>query len=81
MKKPTGALRGKSFASGYQVRIAPVPTVIDGEGKPVDQAQVLEIVFPGDTIDTPIGRANVIVGAGVAKITVGDTTLRGVVLC
>ena len=81
MIKSAGALRSSAVSSDYRVRIAPVPTVIDAEGLPVDQAQVLEISFPGETIDTPIGRANVIVGAGVAKIMVGDATIRGVPLC
>jgi len=81
MNKPTGALRTDASGAVYQVRIAPVPTVIDAVGSPVDHAQVLEIASPGDTVDTPIGRANVIVGAGVAKIIVGDMTVRGVPLC
>ena len=81
MNKPAVALRSNAVASDYRVRIAPVPTVIDPEGLPVDQGQVLEISFPGDPIDTPIGRSNVVVGAGVAKIMVDDATIQGVPLC
>ncbi len=65
----------------YRVRIVPSPTVIDADGKPVADARVLEIVFPGDSIDTPTGRVNFIVGAGVAKISVAGETIRGVPLC
>lgn len=65
----------------YRVRIVPVPTVIDADGEPVADTRVLEIIFPGDSIDTPTGRVNFIVGAGVAKISVAGETIRGVPLC
>lgn len=65
----------------YRVRIAPTPTVINAEGEPVAAAHVLEIMFPGDLIDTPSGRVNCIIGAGVAKILVAGETIRGVPLC
>jgi hypothetical protein len=55
--------------------------VIDADGLPVANSHVIEIVFPGDTIDTMLGPVNTIVGPGVAKILVGDMTLRGVPLC
>lgn len=44
-------------------------------------SHVLKITFPGDAIETPLGSVNAIVGAGVAKIIVGDATVRGVSLC
>ena len=81
MNKPAAALRSGAVASDYRVCIVPVSTVIDAEGVPLDHAQVLEISFPGDTIGTPIGRSNIVVGAGVAKILVGDATIRSVPLC
>lgn len=65
----------------YRVRIAPLPIVIDANGETVADARVLEIAFPGDFIDMPTGRVNVIVGPGVAKITVAGETVRGVPLC
>jgi len=65
----------------YRVRIAPLPTVVDNSDVPVGNARVLEIIFPGDTINTAVGRVNVIVGAGTAKIMVDGETIRGVALC
>ncbi|UAJ12763.1 hypothetical protein [Polymorphobacter megasporae] len=65
----------------YRVRIAPVPTVIDDNEAPVVGARVLEIIFPGDTIDTAAGRINIIVGAGTAKIMVAGKILRSIPLC
>jgi hypothetical protein len=36
---------------------------------------VLEIIFPGDFIDTPAGKINIIAGQGVAKIEIrGEST-------
>lgn len=55
--------------------------VIDADGLPVSNSHVVEITFPGDTIETMLGRVNTIVGSGVAKILVGDVTIRGVPLC
>lgn len=80
MNKPAGSLRASANAH-YRVRIAPVPTVIDAGGVPVDDARVLEISFPGESTNTPLGPVNVIVGAGIAKILVDDITIRGVPLC
>lgn len=68
-------------ASPYRVRIVPTPIVVDISGTATADASVLEISFPGDFIDTPTGRVNVIVGPGVAKITVAGETIRGVPLC
>lgn len=65
----------------YRVRIAPAPTVIDALGEPVADARVLEITFPSDSIDTPTGRVNFVVGAGVAKISIAGETIWGVPLC
>lgn len=68
-------------ATIYRVQLTPQPMVIDADGLPVANSHVIEIVFPGDTIDTMLGPVNTIVGPGVAKILVGDMTLRGVPLC
>jgi hypothetical protein len=65
----------------YRVQLVPQPIVIDADGLPVPNSYVVEITFPGDTIETAMGRVNTIVGAGVAKIIVGDSTVRGVPLC
>lgn len=65
----------------YRVRIAPVPIVIDDSDAPVVGARVLEIIFPGDTIETAAGRINIIVGAGTAKIMVAGKILRSIPLC
>lgn len=65
----------------YRVRIAPTPTVIDDNDTPVIGARVLEIIFPGDTIDTAAGRINIIVGAGTAKIMLAGKILRSIPLC
>ncbi|QYE37159.1 hypothetical protein KZX46_22535 (plasmid) [Polymorphobacter sp. PAMC 29334] len=65
----------------YRVRIVPIPTVIDDSDAPVVTARVLEIIFPGDTIETAAGRINIIVGAGTAKIMVAGKILRSVPLC
>lgn len=65
----------------YRVQLVPQPIVIDADGLPVANTHVVEITFPGDAIETALGRVNTIVGPGVAKILVGDTTIRGVPLC
>ena len=65
----------------YRVQITPRPIVIDTDGLPVPNSHVVEISFPGDTIETMLGRVNTIVGPGIVKIIVGDTTIRGVALC
>jgi len=65
----------------YRVQLVPQPIVINADGLPVANSHVVEITFPGDAIETVLGRVNTIVGAGVAKIIVGDVTLRGVPLC
>jgi hypothetical protein len=65
----------------YRVQLVPQPMVIDADGLAVANSHVVEITFPGDAIETALGRVNTIVGAGVAKILVGDATVRGVSLC
>ncbi len=65
----------------YRVRIVPSPTIIDDDDAPVIGARVLEIIFPGDTVDTGSGRLNIIVGAGTAKIMVAGKILRSILLC
>jgi hypothetical protein len=65
----------------YRVQLVPQPIVIDADGLPVANSHVVEITFPGDAIETALGRVNTIVGLGVAKIIVGDITVRGVPLC
>ena len=65
----------------YRFQLVPQPIVIDADGLPVANSHVVEITFPGDAIETALGRMNTIVGAGLAKIIVGDATVRGVPLC
>ena len=67
--------------SSFRVRVVPRPTVVDGRGVPVPDAIVLNIHFPGETVETPAGPVDVIAGAGVAKIKVEEQTIRGVTLC
>lgn len=65
----------------YRVQLMPQPIVIDTDGLPVPNSHVVDITFPGDTVETALGRVNTIVGPGSAKILVGDGTIRGVPLC
>lgn len=65
----------------YRVQLVPHPIVIDAIGLPVPNSHVVEITFPGDAIETIVGRVNTIVGPGVAKVIVGDATIRGIPLC
>jgi hypothetical protein len=65
----------------YRVQLIPRPIVIDTSGLPVPDSYVIEIAFPGDAIVTLLGSVNIIIGPGVAKILVDDTTIRGVLLC
>lgn len=68
-------------APPYRVQLSPLPIVVDAGGSPVTDSHVVEITFPGDTIQTALGPVSTIVGPGVAKIIVGETTIRGVPLC
>ncbi|MET3762083.1 hypothetical protein [Sphingomonas sp. UYEF23] len=68
-------------APSYRVQLIPRPIVIDTAGLPVANSHVVEITFPGDAIETMQGWVNTIIGPGVAKILVGDATVRGVPLC
>ena len=70
----------QSAASPYRVQLHPAPIVIDADGLPVANSHVVEITFPGEPIDTAIGKVNTIVGPGIAKIIVGEITCRGVPL-
>lgn len=65
----------------YRVPLVPQPIVIDVDGLPVPNSHVVEITFPGDAIETALGRVNTIVGPGAAKIIVDEVTIRGVPLC
>ncbi|WBO24472.1 hypothetical protein [Sphingomonas abietis] len=65
----------------YRVQLVPFPAVIDADGLLVANSHVVEIVFPGDRVETALGPVNTIVGPGTAKILVGETTIRGVPLC
>jgi hypothetical protein len=64
----------------YRVQLTPSPIVIDADGLPVANSHVVEIIFPGDSIETPLGRVNTIVGPRSTKIIVGDMTYRGIPL-
>jgi hypothetical protein len=74
-------VRRQAEPASYRVRLTPLPMVIDADDRPVPNSHVVEINFPGDTIETALGKINTIVGPGVAKIIVDDTTFRGVALC
>ena len=65
----------------YRVRIAPAPVVLDEQGELVADAFIVSIRFPRETKDTLAGRVPVVTGAGVARILVGNATIRGVPLC
>jgi hypothetical protein len=71
----------QSYAPRYRVQLTPRPIVINADGLPVANSHVVEIVFPNDRIETLLGQVNTIVGPGIAKIVVGETTIRGVPLC
>ena len=74
------AIGTESPASSYRVKLVPRPMVINANGMPVPNSHVVEITFPGDTIETMLGPVNTIVGAGAAKIIVGEGRIRGVPL-
>ena len=74
-------VRRQAEPASYRVRLTPLPAVIDADDQPVPNSHVVEISFPGDATETDLGKVNTIVGPGVAKIIVGDATLRGVALC
>jgi hypothetical protein len=44
-----------SDVPAYRVQLLPAPIVIGADGLPVANSHVVEIVFPGDTIDTTLG--------------------------
>jgi len=74
-------VRRQAEPASYRVRLTPMPMVIDADDQPVPNSHVIEINFPGDAIETTLGKVNTIVGPGVAKIIVDDATFRGVELC
>jgi hypothetical protein len=74
-------VRRQAEPASYRVKLTPSPMVVDADDQPVPNSHVVEINFPGDAIETALGKVNTIVGPGAAKIIVGDTTFRGVVLC
>lgn len=65
----------------YRVQLLPLPIVVDMHLQPVPNSHVVEIVFPSGSVETALGKVNTIAGRGVAKIIVGDMTVRGVPLC
>ena len=73
--------RNQTESAIYRVKLTPLPMVIDVDDRPVPNSHVVEINFPGDAIETALGKVNTIVGPGLAKIIADDTTFRGVALC
>ena len=65
----------------YRVQVAPVPIVIDEKGEPILDAFIVAIHFPRRMTATELGQLPVVIGAGAAKILVGDAMIRGVPLC
>lgn len=55
--------------------------VIDGDGLRVRKCHEIDIAVPSDTNQTILRRVNTRVGPAIAKILVGDITIRGVSLC
>lgn len=80
MRRPHPARRSAT-PPPYRVRIVPTPAVIDAQDTILTDAQVLEIRFPGDRVETPGGDTPVVAGAGAARIRIGAITIRGVPLC
>jgi hypothetical protein len=65
----------------YRVKLRPRLHVLDATGQPVPDAHVIEIAFPGASIQTPRGCVERITGQGSARIIVGDILSEGVPLC
>ena len=65
----------------YRVQILPRSYVIDADGFLVSISHVIKIAFAGDAIKTALGSTNTIIGPAVAKILVGELTIRGAALC
>ena len=65
----------------YRVQVAPVPAVIDEKGEPILDAFIVAIHFPRRMTATRLGQLPVVIGAGLAKILVGDAVIRSVPLC
>ena len=80
MSKP-GPRRRSVIDTSYRVRLVPIPVMIDEQGKLVADAFVVSIRFPREMSSTLAGHVPVVIGAGVASILVGRTTVRGVPLC
>jgi len=74
-------VRGQADLASYRVKFTPLPMVIDADDQPVPNSHVAEINFSGDASETALGKVDTIVGPGVAKIIVDETTFRGVALC
>lgn len=44
--------------TAYRVQLAPLPMVINADGLPIANSHVVEIIFPGDVIETALGKVN-----------------------
>ena len=67
-------------SSAFRVRVASCPFVEDEARRSVSGV-VIDIRFPGEIIETPTEKLEVIPGLGVTKILVDDQVIRGVPLC
>lgn len=65
----------------YQVRISPLPRVVDQQGHDVPNSRVRSIGFPNAYVDGPDGRIGYINGPGAAEIEVDGNVIRNVPLC
>lgn len=65
----------------YRAPLPQQPIAIGADGLPVLNSRVIDIMFPSDASETAFGFVKTIVGPSVAKVMVGDPTIRAISLC
>jgi hypothetical protein len=65
----------------YRAPLPQQPIAIGADGLPVLNSRVIDIMFPSDASETAFGCVKTIVGPSVAKVMVGDPTIRAISLC